>query len=79
MRTPFYEILKNNDQHFFKIKRKKGRILFFDRGIAPKCPAVITPLVTSEIKKISLIKNNHTFLPFSVTLHRNYSYLLNFE
>jgi hypothetical protein len=44
MRTHFYEILKNNYQHFFKIKRKKGRILFFDRGIAPKCPAVITPL-----------------------------------
>jgi hypothetical protein len=46
MRTPFYEILKNNDQHFFKIKRKKGRNLFFDRGIAPKCPAVITPLLS---------------------------------
>jgi hypothetical protein len=47
MRTHFYEILKNNYQRFFKIKRKKGRILFFDRGIAPKCPAVITPLETS--------------------------------
>jgi len=48
MRTHFYEILKNNYQHFFKIKRKKGRILFFDRGIAPKCPAVITPLLIWE-------------------------------
>jgi hypothetical protein len=35
----------------FKLKRdKKGHKLFLYRGIAPKCPAVITPLPLPTLK-----------------------------